>query len=130
MLTSAISVWTTEDPDQRLALLDLGTLYHRGTSAPIPLQLFNSRGADGAPAMRQVELAAIGHDAHSVALLQAGALYIWYEEWHDLTAPVGLPDMAPGAAITLWLQCNLPTVLESAPEAGRFYGELLVTWEE
>lgn len=128
MLTSAIPVWTTENPDQRLALLDLGTFYHRGASAPIPLRLFNSRGADGAPAMRQVELSATGHDAYSVALLQAGAVQIWHEEWHDLAAPVALPDIAPGSAITLWLQCSLPTTLESAPEAGRFYGELLVTW--
>lgn len=130
MLTSTIPVWTTEDPDQRLALLDLGTLYHRGPSSPIPLQLFNSRGADGAPAMRQVELSAIGHDTYSVALLQAGVVRIWHEEWHYLAAPVAFPDIAPGSAITLWLQCSLPSALGSAPEAGHFYGELLVTWEE
>jgi|GEM_PF-4045337 len=129
MLTHAIPVWTTPDGTNRLALLDLGTLFHRGGSAPIPVRLANSLGHPEAPVMSDPSLSVRALDDYSAAVLALDGLRVWRDEWHSLNDAVALESLYGGEGVDLWFQLVLPDELELAPTTGRLFLELMLTWE-
>lgn len=129
MLTHAVPVWTTPGGSNRLALLDLGTLFHRGGGAPIPVRLWNSLGHPDAPTMSLPTLTVRPLDAFTSEVLALGDLRVWRDGWHSLADPVELAALAGGEGVDLWFQLELPTEIEMAPTTGRLFAELLLTWE-